>query len=265
MLWLGYDAGSGQSNHWTGLGLDFYLDHCNQNVATCKTHWPTISYRNKTQPKGRVDRMHHRYVALVRNPIHSIPSYFNYKWESTHRVKGHTVQGNEQDWREARDRWLDHNLQDWRNLFTLWRQQPYELAFYMAYEHLTDSVKGPETFIRLAQELRSAGFTSVAPDEDIPCLWYRVVKEGRVRNGDAKTQRKHKYVPGFTIQQKGMILSMLEQVKNEFSNETELVDLLTEYQEDIEVNIRIDSWSNETMREDENDQSASNGIVVSKQ
>lgn len=232
----------------TGLFAgDFYNHECWENAATCKTHWPTLQIENPEEPREQVKRMYHRYVALVRNPMNALPSYFNYVWEYNNGLRDHSIQGDEQEWRIYRDSRIVDQLDAWKQLFIAWDQQPYELAFYLPFEQLIDSVQGPKMLRRLVDEFRSAGF-EVAPDEDISCLWYRVVKEGEVKQGKYSTKRTHKYMPGYTKEQKQMILNVLDEVKTLFSNRTELVELMDEYIADVMKNTRIDvsSMSNST-------------------
>ena len=229
----------------TGLGGDGVYQGCfeydNKYTATCKTHWPMYPltyppshYRNVTS---------RRVIMLLRNPKDSLPSSFNYNWEKDRNVRSHTVQAPQKDWNAWRDhtgmRYYD---EFWMGLILTWKQRSdYDVAFYIPYERLVNIETGPQLLSRLAAELRSNG-VRVAAEEDLPCLWYKVVKEGK--KSDLVTQKQtkrapHRYVPSFTLQQQIKILGSLEFLQHRFSDDLELGDILSKYHDDIQKNMRI--------------------------
>jgi len=222
----------------TGLGGDDYYIHkaCRNGPATCKTHWPTISYRRRSEPAKDKERFADRYVVLMRNPRHALPSYFNYKWESRNRVKSHSKQAPKEDWINWRDNSFEAEIGNWKNLFLQWQKQPFERAMYLPYEALTHIDSGPHIFGQFAAEMRKTG-VHVAPEKDLACLWYSVVKGQKAE----RTQRAtHTYVPAYTVQQKVLFLEMLDSLRQMFRNDTELVEILNGYYEDIRANIPIE-------------------------
>ena len=89
--------------------------------------------------------------------------------------------------------------------------------------------------------------SNIAPDEDIECLWRKVVKGDNSDNGDntktktttIKTKRaKHKYKPTYTKRQQNQLLVMLDELINEFSiTRKDLVVVLEFYRDDIANNM----------------------------
>ena len=81
-------------------------------------------------------------------------------------------------------------------MFTKWQQQPFEIALYIQYEHLTSEMIGPALIqqrivIIIRRNAPENSSNVVAPNKDIPCLWYKVVKEGA---GGMRTKRSaHTY------------------------------------------------------------------------
>ena len=151
-------------------------------------------------------------------------------WENTNGKRKHSEQGPIEDWIEWRDKEFDNGVKNWGNMLRDWRDQPYQLAHWIQYEKLTDTQTGPQLFKAIANELRGAGFTSVAADDDIPCLWYKVVKG----DGTKKTKRApHKYMPGYTSNQLAQFQQMLQDLIRDFSNDTSLISILQEYRDDI--------------------------------
>jgi hypothetical protein len=237
----------------TGLGGDdfYHLKRCQVNctaAATYKTHWPTLHALSRSQsdhPGKFTQEFASRYIILVRNPRDAIPSFYNYMWEVKHNVKSHSSQANELEWIDWRDRQFDFEISNWKSLFGLWKNESskssyYERGLVLPYEDLVDPDQGPQTVIELANELRRNG-VRVASDEDIPCLWYHVVKKNH-----AKTKRPHRYLPSYTSNQKRNLLDMLEELKKDESGSKEFISVLKKYQRDIRESLRVLDWNQST-------------------
>ena len=112
-IWIPSYPGSGSEmfrdlvKATTGLGGDnYYANKCSKEPIpfTCKTHWPVIRRYRKIQPQTMVGRFHDKAIFLIRNPRHALPSYFNHEYEVKHKLKRHSQQGSEEEWRKYRDR-----------------------------------------------------------------------------------------------------------------------------------------------------------------
>ena len=227
-IWIPSYPGSGSEmfrdlvKATTGLGGDnYYANKCSKEPIpfTCKTHWPVIRRYRKIQPQTMVGRFHDKAIFLIRNPRHALPSYFNHEYEVKHKLKRHSQQGSEEEWRKYRDRIFggeqEPEFLDWKKIITEWHKQPFEIVLYIQYEELINNETGPALFNRVINEIRqmvvpiigsSPGNTTttttanstttttttssnIAPDEDIKCSWRKVVQGDNSDNGDS-TQTK---------------------------------------------------------------------------
>lgn len=247
----------------TGLGGDdFYIsDSCTERATiTCKTHWPSITYRREDGPPEEPNIFHNKVLFLIRNPRNALPSYFNWIWERDNNITDHSLQSPEREWQKWRDNNFTEGVRNWKNIITSWRQQKhYEVTLYMQYEKLTNPTTGPELFGRAVKELRQvakktkrmsvangSSVVHVASDHDIPCLWYKVVKG---KSGSSKTKRAgHSYKPAYTKEQKQQMLDMLDESIQEFNTTTtnsspvtkNLVEILQSYRDDNAVNTPLE-------------------------
>jgi len=227
----------------TGLsGEDIYRgSHCSNHTATCKTHWP--KFPDRYIPSTLRHDFINRTVLLIRNPKDALPSFHNHMWEGNNGKDLHSVQAPEEDWNKWRDRFSRGEIISWVGLIRRWKHlTDYKISFYLPYERLTDREAGPQLLLKLAEELRRNG-VRVAPKEDIPCLWYKVVKG---RKSSSKTKRAHKYVPSYKLQQQANLLYELEKLKEDFKDDSELVEILAKYQEDIRSNLQLYSQPKNT-------------------
>lgn len=137
-------------------------------------------------------------------------------------------------------------MKEWENMVSWWiNADYYQVALFLPYEKLLDREKGPGLVEHLRDTLQAAGF-EVAPDIDIPCIWYQVAKKERARQ---KTLEE--YVPGYTRAQQGFMLTELTEFIQKLSKDRgndQLVSILNEYRDDIERNTRLDiPWANNSL------------------
>ena len=57
---------------------------------------------------------------LLRNPLHSLPSHFNYQWERRNDISDHTQQAPWDAWIKWRDRYFDTELDGWTAMLDVW-------------------------------------------------------------------------------------------------------------------------------------------------
>ena len=116
-----------------------------------------------------------------------------------------------------------------------WRQADYyKVALYMPFERMLDVHEGPKLVSRLAEVYRKAGF-DVAPEEDVPCIWYQGVHKEWGRQ-----ERLTEYIPGYTKEQQEYLLKELEATMEEVKDDAELHELLTSYHAAVRDSTRID-------------------------
>lgn len=213
--------------HLTGLeGRDIYLDvHCapQTNTATCKTHWPVF---RRHPPADLKENFHSSVLLLIRNPSRSLASHFNYEFESKNNLTDHSQQAPEADWVLWRDENFGRQIRLWKKVITWWMTSDvYHVQTVIPYEKLVDDTTGPALTQAIADQLNTAGF-SVA--SDTACQWHWCVKQR------ATVKRApHTYQPGFTAHQTGVMLKLIQQLIDEYSNHPMLSRALNEYKADI--------------------------------
>jgi hypothetical protein len=239
-IWIPAYPGSGSemlraiARHATGLGGDdvYFKIHC-QGSIPCKTHWPSIAYNNdRLVPSKWIEHFADRYLLLVRNPAHALPSDFNYKWEARNKVRAHSVQAPEEEWVKWRDRSFAKEVGRWKSMFVLWRNETmYQRSAILVYEELTSLDTGPAVFGRVVREIERAGVVIDNPD----CHWFSVVKKDT-----NKTKRAaHSYQPGYTVAQKQAFLRMLTELQEEFHDDAEVVRVVKLYFAKIQLDLRV--------------------------
>lgn len=110
----------------------------------------------------------------------------------------------------------------------------YEIGMYVQYEHMFDPALGPAVLKRMSELFKEAGF-SVAPNEDLPCIWFQTMKEEYLRLKDY-----WKYTPGFTKEQRDEILGAMATFQKEVADDKELATILKTYHDDMTDNTLID-------------------------
>jgi len=160
----GLEAGS----EWLHRG-DTY-DH-----ITIKTHYPA----RQKQVDG--NRLMHRVIILIRNPINALPSHYNYLYEKEHDLPDHTAQAPAGDWIKWRDQHFKEELVLWKEHLIHWMTEyQSEHRLVISYERLVNAKMGPIETTRIANFLgRTEGVNVVSP-ASIPCVWDRVVNYQRV-------------------------------------------------------------------------------------
>lgn len=239
-IWLPASPGSGSSgptgkgdilksliNGVTGMksAAKFYhasskkLKRCHgiDETVTCSNGHPVVS----VGPEKQADDFSSSVLLVIRNYMVVFPISFFDKAEAYH---GATEQPSETEFKKVRDIYFVNGFEAWKNLIITWKQmQEYDIGMYIQYEALMDPDRGPPTLQRIADQLKTAGF-SVAPKEDIPCIWFQAVKEE-----PARLREYLNYIPRYTTTQRDVILDDLKKFQHEVADDTELVSILKEY------------------------------------
>ena len=171
--------GSGAKMTWklieamTGLrtGDDHNLNGEN-NVVSIKTHYPS----NEGRAMDGAERIPRAFL-LIRNPLYSIPSYFNFLYEYENKLPGHSTKAPVDEWIRWRNDNFERQVQVWRRHTEYWMDTYDKLhRSVISYERLIDDQNGPSEAMKIAEFLnRSDGVSTVAP-EDVPCVWHTIVK-----------------------------------------------------------------------------------------
>ena len=209
-------------------------------TATCMNVHPIVDMGDK-HPETRSDKFYDRYVYGLRNPMLTLPSFMNGK-----QIKYHGLcegcQVPEDEWKNFRDEWLESMMDAWVNMIDTWKSYPkYKVGLYFVIEHIWDPTRGPLVLQRLANLLKEAGFTT--PDEaEIPCLWLKIMGgEDTVKAHHESPYEYTDYIPSYSVAQRELMFKKLNEVAAKYANDTELVDVMREYQNDIRTRARIDT------------------------
>ncbi len=193
-------------------------------------------------------------MLLIRNPLYSIPSYFNFLYEYKNGLPGHSTRAPLHEWIVWRDANFDNQLEVWRRHAEYWMDTysrgPNRLI--IQYERLISDDYGPDMAIQIGQFLnRSDGVKSKHLNE-IPCIWHTIVKykehqkQNNVRRRleeapqagvDADPQSKRggpKYIAPFTREQLRTTMNVLTTLLERFKNdEPVMTNILIQYIDEV--------------------------------
>ena len=167
----------------TGMvtGDDFQLNG-HQNMVSIKTHFP--SHEGREIPGAENVP---RAVLLVRHPLYSIPSYYNYLYEMENNLENHSTRAPLEAWIQWRNDNFDRQLQVWRRHTEYWMDHYSKTnRLVVAYENLTDDEMGPVETTRIAEFLSRSDGVDVRDAEEIPCVWFKVVKYKKAMAGKGR-------------------------------------------------------------------------------
>jgi len=184
-----YPGSGSQMAHYlyealTGIesGDEWYHRGDTYDHITIKTHYPA----RKHQIEG--SRLMQRAIVLIRNPLHSIPSYHNYLYERDHKIPDHTTKAPVDAWIKWRDEHFDEEIVSWKDHLVYWTVgYVQDDKLIVSYERLVDNKMGPIETIRIANFLGRSDGIDVVPPSHIPCVWDKVVNYKRIEvdeNGD---------------------------------------------------------------------------------
>jgi len=245
--------GSGAKMTWklieamTGLvtGDDFQLNG-HANIVSIKTHYPSNEGREIPGAENIP-----RAILLIRDPLQSIPSYFNFLYEYQNNLPGHSTKAPLEEWIKWRNDNLDRQLQVWRRHAEYW-MDGYDNVhrLVISYENMIDDNAGGKEAMKIAEFLnRSDGVTTVTPEE-VPCVWYTVVKYKKRRKLIEATDEENetvqntasvvvddpqskrggpKYIAPYTPQQLKDLIQVLTQLLERYRDDKDLAPILVSY------------------------------------
>ncbi|KAL7511567.1 hypothetical protein ACHAXN_008521 [Cyclotella atomus] len=158
----------------TGLqtGDDWNNNGRGDKVVTVKTHYPQS---NGILPE--FDDKINRAFLVVRNPMQSIPSFFNHIYEMRNHLPVHSERAPLEEWIKWRDHYLEEEIREYKKFTVYWmdRMTP-ENRYVITYEGLTDDLIGAEVTKGLNEFLGRAEGVEAIDRESVPCVWKAVVK-----------------------------------------------------------------------------------------
>ena len=240
-------------------------------TASCLNIHPMVLM--KPDPTSKTNIFASPIVYILRNPATAMPAFMNQKRIKYAKLEGQTPLD---EWRSSRDQFLSTGLWDgyvqqlrtWldyaattsstaasTSTTTTVTNPYYTIGMYLAREHWMDPERGPAELVRLARLLSEAGFPILfdanASDLTVAsCIWYRSIGGKAVLEGyHANHQYDFSdYVPGYTKEQKEMMLEGLSKLMKDYDSDEELVAILTEYTDTIREYPDDAKWVNQTAK-----------------
>jgi hypothetical protein len=170
---------------WTGsiygdpslLKAGFTGENTQQNVVAVKTHGPWA---------GQATTDADRAIVLMRNPISSIPSWYNWLYGHSHGNQ-HGLQAPETEWNKYRQHNFDEQLNMWLGHLRFWAKRiTPSTGLIVPFEALVADASGPREAAKIRKFLNRSG----AGNAPVACLWGLVVHKT-----SAGIHRSHKYEP----------------------------------------------------------------------
>lgn len=217
-------------------GDDFQLNG-HENIVSIKTHYPTSEGR----PLTGTEKIQ-RAILLIRDPLYSIPSYYNFLYEYQNGLAGHSVRAPLEEWIKWRNDNFDRQLQVWRRHTEYWMDN-YDDAhrLVMPYEKLTDDEDGARMAIQIADFLNKSKGVKSKPPAELPCIWHTIVKykelkpqekEGAMKDVESK-RAGPKYIAPYTPQQLKDMLNVLTNLLEKYRGHPEINSVLVSYIDEV--------------------------------
>jgi len=158
----------------TGMetGDDWNNNGRGSEVVTVKTHYPQS---NGILPDFD-DRIHRAFI-VIRNPLESIPSFFNHIYEMRNHLPVHSERAPVQEWVKWRNAYVDIEIAEYKKFVFYWmdRYTP-ENRHLLTYEGLTDDLIGAEVTKGLNEFLGQVEGVDPIDQDSVACVWKAVVK-----------------------------------------------------------------------------------------
>ena len=268
----------------TGLNAgakSFYASSRRMGLRQCIGKTETASCLNihpmvlmTTDPTSNTKIFAPPIVYILRNPATAMPAFLNHKRIKYAKLPGQTPLD---EWRSSRNQFLSTGLWDgYINQLRTWHDYTtkssssssngaatttssspyYTIGMYLVWEHWMDPERGPTELVRLARLLSKVGFPILFSDDSFDlsvasCIWYRSIGGKEALEQFHKRNRQYEfsdYVPGYTKEQKEMMLGGLSTLMADYSNDSELVAILNEYADAIREYPDDEKWVNQTTK-----------------
>jgi len=206
-------------------------------IAACFLVYPLVDMSPNPDDEKFTSAFYDRAVYFVRSPIYSIPAHHNGKAIKYH---GQTGQLDEDEWREWRDHSALGMMRQWKAQVAGWKDlKNYRAPLFVAVERLLDPTRGPAVLQSLTDLFHEAGFL-VTDEADVPCIWYQSIGVKELEHHHRYGYEFERYTPGYTVEQRDAIASVLDDMIQTYQNDTELLSILEEYRTGIMTHIRLD-------------------------
>lgn len=213
-------------------GDDFQLNG-HENIVSIKTHYPS----NEGRPlpgAGSIPRA----ILLIRDPLYSIPSYYNFIYEYQNGLAGHSVRAPLEEWIKWRNDNFDKQMQVWLRHTEYWMDN-YQAAnrLVLPYEKLTDDDSGADMAIAVAEFLNRSKGVNSRPSTEIPCIWHSIVKYKDLDNAATKgIESKRggpKYIAPYNQKQLRDMMNVLTNLLEKYRNDKAINAALVSYIDEV--------------------------------
>lgn len=211
-----------------------------KNMKRCKGLTPTalcmlVHPFIQTKPERMTEQFAPFIVMGMRNPLTAIPAHHNSKAIKYH---GQVGQVSVDEWREFRDLYALSTIKSWTHQIETWQNlmpSYYQVQLYLAYEHLMDYRRGPETIRKLAKVLKKAGFDTANADDDevATCIWYKGVGVDAIMQYERYKYEYSNYRPFFKHEQVQAMRTELENLSLQDSVSVDLLQILGMYMTEV--------------------------------
>jgi len=233
--------GSGAKMTWklieamTGFvtGDDFQLNG-HENIVSIKTHYPSNEGRPLPGSKAIP-----RAILLIRHPLYSIPSYFNFLYEYQNGLEGHSTRAPLEEWIKWRNDNFDRQLQVWLRHTEYWLENfKGSNRLVVQYERLTDDESGPKVANHIARFLEQSNGVSSRSSTEIPCIWNMIVKYKNNQQAGQTTDLQSKrggpkYITPFDKTQLREMMGVLSNLLESYRNDASIHQVLVEYIDEV--------------------------------
>ena len=192
-------------------------------------------------------------VIILRHPLHAIPGYHNYLYETEKGLTGHSKRAPVSEWIKWRDvhfttemdNWIEH-IKFWTGLYgsaeggvspagKIERQ-------IVTYEGLVSDSHGPASALSLAKFLdNTVGIDVTADQSTVCCLWQKIIKyKGRPTSSgsgarDIQSERSGSSFRPYSMKQYAYMIASLKDVLTSHHEDNQLRPVLESYIAEAEM------------------------------
>lgn len=171
-------------------------------------------------------------VLMVRNPLDVMPSYFKflYHFEITQDPTAEPpvdrwVAWRNENFNEQVGKWVEHT--DW------WIKNYYSTGklLILTFEDFIDKKKGPDMMKSIGSflgQVDPAAVSMMAPENEIPCLWTKMVGETAPKKARKNRGGDIPHFP-FTIDQLDNMINVLKDLKKSHAAIPQVATILNDY------------------------------------
>mmetsp|Transcript_28101 Transcript_28101/g.81233 ORF Transcript_28101/g.81233 Transcript_28101/m.81233 type:complete len:480 (-) Transcript_28101:558-1997(-) len=216
-----------------------YSDPIDPRRFTVVTHYPHVSGKKLDN-----DYDYHHGIVAIRNPMTALPNYHQHIFEhwndealnAAGKATKEDRRAPREDWEAWRDEHFSRQMDEWKNFVAFWLDRIYpDKRLLFSYEELIDKRKGPEIAKRINSYTKNkieVGGEFALPEGEVACTWNKVINAGSVAAQHAVAAESDDRP--YTAEQMDLALRIMLELRDKYSDEKELADILDMYIDRIE-------------------------------